>query len=135
MITKYFSPLLAGLVISFSVSAADVDDCIEVYQDYKQLFDTSVSKGQLDCSITGSSIKLYATAVPPWSCIDEDEWNFDVRAAAGKEGEEGKCSVRVIGSYGPKCGADKIEYVLEEKDAEEWMEFVRNECGEKKVKK
>ena len=128
MITKYFSGLLAGLVVSFSVSAATVDDCIEVYQDYKKLYGTSVSKGQLDCDKTGSSIKMYGTAVPPWSCIDEDEWHFDVRAFLGKEGEEGKCSVKVLGSPGPKCGAKKVEYVLEAEDAEKWMEFVSSEC-------
>jgi hypothetical protein len=131
MITKCFSGLLAGLVVSFSVSAATVEDCTEVYQDYKRLYGNSVSKSQLDCSMTGNSIKLYATAAPPWSCIDEDEWNLDVRAVGGKEG---KCSVRLLGSPGPKCGAEKIEYELEEEDAEIWMEFVSNECGEKKEK-
>ena len=131
MITKYFSGLHAGLVVSFSVSAATVEDCIDVYQDYKELYGNSVSKIQPDCSMTGNSIKLYATAAPPYSCIDEDEWNLDVRAVGGKEG---KCSVRILGSLGPKCRAEKVEYVLEEEDAELWMEFVSNECDEKKEK-
>ena len=127
MITKCFSGLLAGLVVSFSVCAATVEDCVEVYQDYKELYGNSVSPSQLDCSKTGNSIKLYATAAPPSSCIDEDEWHLDVRAVAGKEG---KCSVRILGSPGPKCGAEKVEYVLEEKDAELWKEFVSIECDE-----
>ena len=129
MITKYFSGLLAGLVVSFSVSAATVEDCIEVYQDYKRLYGSSVSKSQLDCSTTDDSIKLYATAAPPYSCIDEDEWHLDVRAVVGKEG---KCSIRLLGSLGPGCGADKVEYVLGHKDAEAWKEFVSNECEEMK---
>ena len=128
MIKKCFSGLLAGLAVSFSVSAATVEDCIEVYQEYKKLYGNSVSKSQLDCSVTGNSVKLYATAAPPYSCIDEDEWYLDVRAV------ESKCSVRLLGSPGPGCGADKVEYMLEEEDAEAWMKFVSNECHEMKEK-
>lgn len=131
MITKLITGLLTGLLVSFSVSAATVEDCIEVYQDYKKLYRHSVSKIQLDCSTTDKSIKLYATAAPPHSCIDEDEWNLDVRAVGGKEG---KCSVQILGRPGPKCGAEKVKFALEEEDAEKWMKFVSNECDEKKEK-
>ena len=131
MIIKYFSGLLVGLLVSFSVCAASVEDCIDVYQDYKKLYGKSVSKIQLKCSRTDNSIKLYATAAPPHSCIDEDEWNLDARAVGGKEG---KCSVRILGRPGPECGAEKVEYTLQDEDAEEWMKFVSNECEGKKEK-
>ena len=131
MITKYFFGLLIGLLVSSSVCAATVEDCLDVYEDYKKLFGNSVSKTRLDCTRTGESIKLYATAAPPYSCIDEDEWHLDVRAFAG---DEGKCSVKVLGSLGPGCGAKKVEYALEEEDAEAWMEFVSVQCDEMKGK-
>ena len=131
MITKYFFGLLTGLLVSFSVCAATVEDCLDVYGDYKKLFGKSVSKIRLECTKTSESIKLYATAAPPYSCIDEDEWHLDVRAIAG---DEGKCSVKVLGSLGPECGAEKVEYALEEEDAETWMEFVSNQCDEMKAK-
>lgn len=129
MITKCFLGLLAGLLVSSSVCAATVEDCIGVYQDYKKLFGNSVSKTRLKCSRTGESIKLYATAAPPYSCIDEDEWHLEARGAAG---DEGKCSVKVMGSRPPDCGAEKIEYSLDEEDAQTWMEFVSIQCEEMK---
>lgn len=131
MTTKYVFGLLTGLLVSSSVCAATVEDCLDVYEDYKKLFGNSVSKTRLECTKTGESIKLYATAAPPYSCIDEDEWHLDVRAFAG---DEGKCSVKVLGSLGPECGAEKIEYALEEEDAEAWMEFVSIQCDKMKGK-
>ena len=132
MITKCFSGLLvAGLVASFSVCAATVEDCIDVYQDYMKLYDNSVSKIKIECSKTDNSIKLYTTAAPPHSCIDEDEWNLDARAVGSKEG---KCSIKILGSRGAECGAEKVEYTLEDEDAEEWMSFISNECEEMKKK-
>jgi hypothetical protein len=126
MITKFFSGLLAGLVVSSPVYAINVDDCIDVYEDYKQLFGKSVSKIQFECTRADNSINYYATAVPPFSCIDEDEWYFDVRAVAGKGG---KCSAQVIGTIGPECRAEKVEYALDKENADKWMQFVDGECA------
>ena len=125
MITRTMLSLAAGLIVVFPVQAATVEDCIGLFRDYKRLCGNSLSASQLECQEADNYINYYATAAPPHSCIDEDEWHLDARAVGGNEG---KCSVRLIGSPGPECGADKVEYALGEKDAEKWMGFLRHEC-------
>lgn len=117
--------LIAGLIVSSPVFAATFEDCMDDYQEIKDLYAKSVSRSQLSCSETGDVIKLYATAAPPYMCIDEDEWNLDARAVGG---ENGSCSIQLLGTRLPGCGADKVVHELQAKDAEKWMNFIRDEC-------
>lgn len=121
--------VLLGMMImvigSPPVSGGAVDDCVAEYSILKEMFLTHSSDAVIECIRTGHSLALFGTGTSPAECEGEGEWHLEAKAIGGAEGE---CTMRILGSAGAGCEADRVTIPLQANEAPQWRKYLNAEC-------
>lgn len=124
--TLFKSLLLPGLLCISGTAMADTAfECITDFEAMKLQFETSAIDAEYECIRTGSTVALFATGASPLECEGEGEWHLEAKAHGANEGS---CSMRILGSDGAGCEADRIERQLKGGEAAEWRRFIEDQC-------
>ena len=118
--------ILPAIALAAGTAFADAaDDCIADYESMKTQFENASIDADYVCIRTGNSLALFGTGTSPLECIGEGEWHLEAKAHGGNNG---RCSIRILGSAGAECEADLIERDLSPSEAAKWRNRVASEC-------
>ena len=121
----------AWLLLSTSVFADTVDDCIADFEAAAAVYATSSAGSKLNC-VRHKNIFFnhFAFASAPAKC-GVDEWQLEARAVREGTGKDkfGECRVMLRGSAGEGCGTEEIVRELDVNEFGRWQGFVNKQCN------